>query len=85
MTVTTDELSRRLDELLDRVISGEELVVLKDDGRKFTVQPAAPERHDPYVGIEVTWPSRGGFGKFRGRYWMSDDFDEPLEDFREHT
>ena len=28
--------------------------------------------------------SRGGFGARKGDYIMSDDFDEPLEDFKEY-
>ncbi len=28
--------------------------------------------------------SRGGYGARRGDYVMSDDFDEPLEDFKEY-
>jgi hypothetical protein len=28
--------------------------------------------------------SRGGFGTRKGDYIMSDDFDEPLEDFKEY-
>jgi len=27
---------------------------------------------------------RGGFGCLKGRIWMSDDFDEPLEDFKDY-
>ena len=25
-----------------------------------------------------------GFGSLKGKIWMSDDFDEPLEDFKEY-
>lgn len=28
--------------------------------------------------------SRGGYGCWRGMIWMADDFDAPLEDFREY-
>ncbi len=27
---------------------------------------------------------RGGFGILKGKVWMADDFDEPLDDFREY-
>lgn len=29
-------------------------------------------------------PKRGGFGIWKGKIWMSDDFDEPLEDFQDY-
>ena len=28
---------------------------------------------------------RGGFGIWKGKVWMSDDFDEPLEDMKDYT
>jgi hypothetical protein len=28
---------------------------------------------------------RGGYGSLKGKIWMSDDFDAPLEDFKEAT
>lgn len=27
---------------------------------------------------------RNGFGSLKGKIWMSDDFDEPLEEFKEY-
>ena len=33
---------------------------------------------------EDTGSSRGGFGATKGDYIISDDFDEPLEDFKEY-
>ena len=32
---------------------------------------------------ESDFVSRGGFGARKGDYFMSEDFDEPLEDFKE--
>lgn len=29
-------------------------------------------------------PKRGGLGCLKGQIWMSDDFDEPLEDLQEY-
>ena len=28
---------------------------------------------------------RGGLGMWKGKIWMSDDFDEPLEDMKEYV
>jgi len=36
---------------------------------------------------KVTTPKsgeRGGFGCLKGQVWMSDDFDDPLEDFKDY-
>ena len=29
-------------------------------------------------------PKRGGFGIWKGKIWMADDFDAPLEDFQDY-
>lgn len=39
--------------------------------------PAQPAASDPL-------PPRKGFGAMRGKIHMADDFDAPLEDFREY-
>jgi hypothetical protein len=34
--------------------------------------------------LEQPKQKRGGFGILKGKIWMSDDFDEPLEDMKEY-
>ena len=71
-TVPLEEAKRRLEELL---AEGEFMVRL-DDGRTLRVE-AEP--------LQETPARRGGFGSAKGWFsGMSDDFDEPLEDFKEY-
>lgn len=34
--------------------------------------------------LEQPKQKRGGFGILKGKIWMADDFDEPLEDMKEY-
>ncbi|MBE9140596.1 DUF2281 domain-containing protein [Nodosilinea sp. LEGE 07088] len=36
------------------------------------------------VGAEPKAEKRGGLGILKGKIWMSEDFDEPLEDMKEY-
>ena len=68
-TVPLEEAKERLEELL---AEGEFMVRL-NDGR--TLQ----------IGVKAAKPARPVFGSGKGWFSnMSDDFDEPLEDFREY-
>jgi len=72
--VTAKEAKARLDELLTEAAKGEEVVIASEDGGTFKlVLSAAPPKK-----------KRGLVGSAKGQIWMSDDFDEPLEDFREY-
>lgn len=71
-TVTVSEAKAQLSALLERVLAGEEIAI----GRrgKAEVQLVAIDRNSqprPLGAVTVT------------DYWMSDDFDEPLEDLAE--
>ena len=71
-TVPLEEAKERLEELL---AEGEFMVRL-DDGRTLRVE-AEPLQEMP--------AKRGGFGSGKGWFSnISDDFDEPLEDFKEY-
>lgn len=68
------EAKRDLDHLLKRASKGEEVVIMKD-GRplaRLTTPRSSPERKERQ------------FGSVEGEIWMSDDFDEPLDDFEEY-
>ena len=58
-----------LAELLDLAIKGEEIVITQDDKPVAKISP-------------IKRPLKRGSAK--GKVWMSDDFDEPLEDFQEY-
>lgn len=58
--------------LLDLAIKGEEIVITKDNKPVAKISPITT----------VLRPLKRGSAK--GKVWMSDDFDEPLEDFHEY-
>jgi prevent-host-death family protein len=69
------EAKARLDELLARTRAGEE-IVLADQGVPVV----------RLVPVEsVSQDEERGFGMYKGKIWMSDDFDAPLpeEELRE--
>ena len=58
-----------LSKLLDLAIQGEEIVSTQDDKPVAKISP-------------IKRPLKRGSAK--GKVWMSDDFDQPLEDFQEY-
>jgi prevent-host-death family protein len=68
------EAKENLGELIEAAINGEEVLISKDNEPvvKLVVLPTTKK----------LWPSKAGSAK--GMVWMSDDFDEPLEDFKEY-
>lgn len=72
--VTTKEAKARLDELLTEAAKGEEVVIAGEDGSTFRLVPAPA----------LPQGKRGLIGSAKGWFKMEDDFDKPLEDFREY-
>lgn len=75
---TVDAASAQLQELLDAALRGEEVLVTTKDGDSGRVLQLTVTE----VKAEVV--RKPEFGSGRGTLWMSDDFDEPLEDFEEY-
>lgn len=65
-TVNVHEAKTHLSRLLERVEQGEEIVIARSG------KPVAK-----LVAIEGV-VKRRPLGKYKGRIWMSDDFDDPL-------
>jgi antitoxin (DNA-binding transcriptional repressor) of toxin-antitoxin stability system len=65
------EAETRLAELISKAANGEEVVIIGDDGKDFKIVPAVS-------------PKRRIVGIAKDSVWMSEDFDEPLEDFKEY-
>ena len=61
-----------LSKLLDLAIEGEEIVITQDDKPVAKISPMSA----------VLRPLKRGSAK--GKVWMSSDFDEPLEDFKQY-
>lgn len=72
MQVSVTEAATKLQELIDAAIDGEEVIICIDDRPAIKLVP-----------IELVKPPRKP-GSAKGLIWMSDDFDEPLEEFREY-
>ena len=70
--VVLKDAETRLAELIGMVAGGEEVIITKDDGSGFKIIPFLHKR--PYPK----------FGSAAGLIEMSDDFDEPLDNFREY-
>jgi antitoxin (DNA-binding transcriptional repressor) of toxin-antitoxin stability system len=70
--INIDEAKSNLPDLIDAAINGEEVVIAKDDQHVVRLVP-----------ISRTKP-RPQFGSAKGLISMSDDFDEPLEDFADY-
>ena len=66
------EAETRLGELINEVVTGEEVIITRGDGRRFRL-------------VETEDSPRPRFGSARGLVRMSDDFDEPLEDFQDYA
>jgi len=64
----------RLEELLAASAKGEEVVIAREDGSTFKVVPAETPAKK----------KRGLVGSAKGWFKMADDFDEPLEDFKDY-
>jgi prevent-host-death family protein len=70
--VSLVEAQNRLPELIEAVAQGEDVVITRDD------RPVAK-----LVPVHQTKP-RPRFGSAKGLITMSDDFDAPMDDFREY-
>ncbi|PIU56102.1 MAG: prevent-host-death protein [Chloroflexi bacterium CG07_land_8_20_14_0_80_51_10] len=70
--VKLKEAKVRLAELIDEAAYGEEVVIIRSDGTAFKIVPIS--QTEPYPK----------FGRAKGLIEMSDDFDEPLEDFKDY-
>ncbi|BAY25866.1 hypothetical protein NIES2100_56740 [Calothrix sp. NIES-2100] len=70
--ITLDEASQHLSDLVEAALSGEEIIIIKDNQPVVKLTPVAPVKRRPQ------------FGSAKGLITISDDFDEPLEDFKEY-
>ena len=73
-TVTIHEAKTHLSKLLKRVQAGEEIIIANG---KTPAAMLVPIREQP----ELT---ERRFGGLKGKIWIADDFDAPLEDFKDY-
>jgi antitoxin (DNA-binding transcriptional repressor) of toxin-antitoxin stability system len=67
------EAQTQLDKLLADARNGKTVVILDDDNRPVKLMPIEEDNSNPRKA-----------GRLKGKIHMSDDFDAPLEDFREY-
>ncbi|HEY3139446.1 MAG TPA: type II toxin-antitoxin system Phd/YefM family antitoxin [Blastocatellia bacterium] len=70
--VTIEEARNHLPDLIDAAVKGEHVVITKDSRHSVKLVPVSKSKPRPQ------------FGSGEGLITMSDDFNEPLEDFEEY-
>lgn len=70
--INVSEAKARLSELIDRALQGEEVVIAR--------------RNKPVVRLTVVEPpeKQVRMGRWAGKGWIADDFDDPIEDFADY-
>lgn len=71
---TLEEAQTRLKDLLEAAMRGETIWITDETGQAIQLMPV--------MGAHTPGPREPGSAK--GLIWMSDDFDEPLDDFRQY-
>ncbi len=71
--VSIQEAQAKLPQLIHDLLQGEELVITEDD------HPIATLTRSP----RTSWACQPGSARDK-KHWMADDFDAPLEDFKEY-
>jgi prevent-host-death family protein len=72
--VNLADASKHLPELIEAAISGEEIIITKDEQPVVKLVPVPP--------VKKRRPAKAGTAK--GLITIADDFDEPLEDFKDY-
>lgn len=74
MNISVAEAKAKFSELIKRAEAGEEIVVTRHGKAVARVVPPEPEE-SPLPRI----------GALKGKIWMAEDFDAPLDEFKEYT
>ncbi|MBD2245613.1 type II toxin-antitoxin system prevent-host-death family antitoxin [Nostoc sp. FACHB-888] len=70
--ITLTEASKNLPDLIEAALGGEEIIIIKDNQPLVKLTPVSPLKH------------RRQPGSAKGLITISDDFDAPLEEFKEY-
>jgi prevent-host-death family protein len=71
--ITIDAASQHLHELIAAAINGEEIIITKDEQPVVKLTPVTPQKKRLPL-----------FGSAKDLITISDDFDEPLEEFKDY-
>ena len=80
MQVSLTEAAASLSDLVRAAIDGEEVILLDGDSPQERLRQRPAIRLTPIISVP---PDRKP-GSAVGLVWMSDDFDAPLEEFKEY-
>ena len=72
-TKTLEEAKSQLDDLINAAAAGEEVFITRDEQLSVQLVPHKTQTKKPRIA-----------GSAKGLIVMADDFDEPLEDFKEY-
>jgi antitoxin (DNA-binding transcriptional repressor) of toxin-antitoxin stability system len=93
ISVSVQEAKEKLEELIEKALAGETVEVAIQSKRiQFVVTSQKsvegefiPERDDPeHADLYKPKKATRKLGSAKGQVWMSDDFDAPLEEFKEY-
>ncbi|MBD1925542.1 type II toxin-antitoxin system Phd/YefM family antitoxin [Trichocoleus sp. FACHB-90] len=70
--INVEEASKHLPDLIEAALRGEEIVIAKDDRPVVKLTPVSPAKRRPQ------------FGSAKGLVTISEDFDDPIEDFKDY-
>ncbi|MDJ0534250.1 MAG: type II toxin-antitoxin system Phd/YefM family antitoxin [Xenococcaceae cyanobacterium MO_207.B15] len=71
-SITISEAKQKLSELIDAALDGEEIIITKDNGLLVKLTPVVSVKQNRKPGTA------------EGLVTIADDFDEPLEDFKDY-
>lgn len=71
---TVKEAKTKLDDLIQAAKNGEEIVIVTDEQETYQI-----------VRVEKTEKKYRPFGTAKGQFKIADDFDAPLEDFKDYN
>ncbi|MDQ3013450.1 MAG: DUF2281 domain-containing protein [Acidobacteriota bacterium] len=83
MQLDISELTPQVQTLLNNLQPGEEIIVTADDKPAFKLIPLNGHISGD-VSEQPAKRKRRRAGTAKGNFWMSPDFNEPLEDFAEY-
>ncbi len=72
LQISITEASENLAQFIDAALTGEEIIIIKDNLPVVRLTPVTSVKHNRQPGSA------------KGLVWMSDDFDEPLEEFKDY-
>lgn len=85
ITVTVEEAQAQLPELIEKAVAGEEVVITRGDAPAVTLSAQKFIKGNPTGTIrfhdELAPKEPRVLGAAKGKVWIADDFDAPIEDF----